>query len=88
MKLTSKSSSPFCLFYLTILYSLREKGQSALHHCVIRGYTDIVNLLTGGCAGWNNADPFQAQCQRLFEHVIDLNVQDYEGDTPLHIASR
>jgi ankyrin repeat protein len=65
-----------------------ELGQTALHHCVIRGHVAMVNLLTGGCEGWDEEDPIGAQCKRLFENVIDVNVQDSRGDTPLHIACR
>lgn len=48
----------------------------------------MVNFLTGGCEGWDDRDPIGARCRRLFENVIDLNVQDRRGDTPLHIACR
>ena len=82
------SRSSLTMDVLTDNVICREKGQTALHHVVTRGFLHMVNYLTGGSEGWDDSDPLSAQCRKQFHNVINLDIQDCNGDTALHLASR
>jgi len=66
--------------------------QTIMHHAVLRNYLHIIVCLTE-VAGYSECldDKLKALCRDksrgMFVGVVDLDVQDAKGNTPLHIAA-
>lgn len=70
-----------------------ERNESAMHHCVRRNYLHLLRALTGGSGGWDEEEeaernPLCAECAQLFKGKVDVDVQNCDGETALHIAAR
>ena len=73
--------------------SCRARNECAIHLAVRFNYVTMLRALTGGCGGWDVQDemernPLVEQCLTLFQGVINPNIQNKDGDTPLHLAAR
>lgn len=66
------------MLMINIFFCLRNNKRNILHNAVDRGHTELVRLL---------APDKYAESNSPYLGVIQLNAQDKDGNTPLHIAS-
>jgi ankyrin repeat protein len=64
-----------------------------MHWCVKRNYWKLLRALTGGGGGWDvqgegERNPLCAQCVQLFQGVVQIDIQNLDGETALHLAAR
>mmetsp|Transcript_9933 Transcript_9933/g.14970 ORF Transcript_9933/g.14970 Transcript_9933/m.14970 type:complete len:688 (-) Transcript_9933:204-2267(-) len=78
-----------CMLGSDINEADKQHKRRALHYIVIRNFLPLLRALTGGCGGWveSESNPNATIYKRLFQSKIDLNPQDDEGNTPLHLAA-